>query len=222
MKSNEIVIRICSGLQAEYGEIIEYLKVQSIIDEALSEYDIAGKPKALAVLDNMNEAISAYITTKQFEGLSENTLSGYSRLLRRFSNYFRKNVEDITTMNVRSFLAYYSKTAKKKSSVATASSYLKAFFRWLEDEGIIERSPMKTIKSIKVEKRLRDPLSKEEYEIFLDSAETAREKAIITFLYSTGVRVEEAVNASRSDIDWNNLKLRVIGKGDKERVVAIN
>ena len=131
-------------------------------------------------------------------------------------------MEDVTAMDIRSFLLHYSKTANKKSSVATASDYLKAFFNWLEGEDYIEKSPTRTVKSIKVEKRLRTALTKEEYEIFLDSAKTVREKAIVTFLYSTGLRVEEATEVNKSDIDWNRLKLKVIGKGDKERTVFIN
>lgn len=222
MKTNEVVTRVCTDLQDKYGNIIEYIEVQHIIENVLSDYDVAKKTKAIATLDNMNEKIFMYLATKKLEGLAENSLKGYSRLLRRFSQFIRKNVEDVTAMDIRSFLLHYSKTANKKSSVATASDYLKAFFNWLEGEDYIEKSPTRTVKSIKVEKRLRTALTKEEYEIFLDSAKTVREKAIVTFLYSTGLRVEEATEVNKSDIDWNRLKLKVIGKGDKERTVFIN
>ena len=63
MKTNEVITRICTDLQDKYGDIVEYVVVQHIIENVLSDYDVTEKTKAIATLDNMNEKIFMYIAT---------------------------------------------------------------------------------------------------------------------------------------------------------------
>ncbi|HZK34820.1 MAG TPA: tyrosine-type recombinase/integrase, partial [Bacillota bacterium] len=78
------------------------------------------------------------------------------------------------------------------------------------------------IKTIKVEKRLREALTKEQFETLRTGAKTLRQKALLELLYSTGCRLEEVEQMKKQDIDWQRLQIRVIGKGNKERAVYIN
>lgn len=75
---------------------------------------------------------------------------------------------------------------------------------------------------MKLEKRLRKALTVEELELLRDGCRTYRQRALLEFLYSTGCRLEEVEKLKISDIDWQNMKLRVIGKGNKERIVYLN
>lgn len=81
---------------------------------------------------------------------------------------------------------------------------------------------MRKIKTPKIEKRVREALTKEEFETLRTGAKTLRQKALLELLYSTGCRLEEVENMKKSDIDWQRLQLNVIGKGNKERTVFIN
>lgn len=81
---------------------------------------------------------------------------------------------------------------------------------------------MRKIKSPKVEKRIREALTKEEFEILRTGAKTYRQKALLELLYSTGCRLEEVEQMKKQDIDWQRLQIRVIGKGNKERIVYLN
>lgn len=78
------------------------------------------------------------------------------------------------------------------------------------------------LKQTKEPKRLRHPLSDEEVELLRQACITDREKALTEFLVATGCRLSEVVKINKDDIDWYEMSLNVIGKGDKERKVYFN
>lgn len=222
MSKEEAVIRIVGKLDLIYSAVMDQQEVRRIVEEVLYDYDLFPVQRALVVQNNMNDRILLYLASKKIDGLSQNTLENYSRHLNKFAMSMRKNVEDITTMDVRMYLSAYAKTGVKNSTIGTETDILRAFFKWLEDEEYINKSPLRKIKPIKIEKRLRQALSNEEMEILREGCKTYRERAIVEFFYSTGCRLEEVEKLNKSDIDWQKLQLRVIGKGNKERIVYIN
>jgi integrase/recombinase XerD len=125
-------------------------------------------------------------------------------------------------MDIRVYLAAYTKTGVKNTTIATTISCLKSFFGWLETQDYINKSPMRKVKNIKIEKRLRKPLSQEELEMLRIACKTVREKAIVEFFYSTGCRLDEVYKLNKGDINWNTDSCMVIGKGNKERRVFLN
>lgn len=222
MKNEEVVIKIVEKLDLLYGNLINQQEVKQVIEEVLYDYTVENKETALAAIDNMDNIILLYIATRKSEGLSDSSLKSYGRVLKKFSNYIRKNVENITAMDIRIYLINYSKTGVKNSTLATETNILRGFFNWLEDEEYIMKSPMRKIKSPKIEKRLRKGLTKEEFETLRTGAKTLRQKALLELLYSTGCRLEEVENMKKSDINWGKFQIRVIGKGNKERIVYFN
>jgi integrase/recombinase XerD len=120
------------------------------------------------------------------------------------------------------YLAHYSQTGIKNSTLGTTVTALKSFFSWLADQEYIRKSPMKNIKQTKPEKRVRKALTDEELELLRSTCKTDREKSIIEFFYSTGCRLDEVVKLNKEDINWFNKSCMVIGKGDKEREVYIS
>lgn len=222
MRKEEAIIRIIGKLDLMYGNVIDQRKVREVIEGVLYDYDLNPAERGLVVLNDMRDKILLYLATKKLDGLSMRTLESYSRHLNRFSYYMQKNVEDITTMDVRMHLANYAKTGVKNTTLGTETDILRGFFRWLEDEEYIYKSPMRKIKPIKTEKRIRKALTTEEMELLREGCKTYRQRAILEFFYSTGCRLDEVVNVNKSDIDWSNMQLRVIGKGNKERTVYLN
>lgn len=222
MKSQEATIRIVRRLDSLYPGMFDQAKVRQAIEEVLYDYTVSEKETSLAVIDNMGKMIMLYLATRKTEGLSDETLKSYGLTLGWFADSMRKNVENITAMDIRMYLARYSKTGVKNSTMATKTDILRGFFNWLEDEEYIPKSPMRKIKSPKVEKRIREALTKEEFEILRTGAKTLRQKALLELLYSTGCRLEEVEQMKKTDIDWQALNIRVIGKGDKERIVYLN
>lgn len=222
MKSQEATIRIIGKLDLLYPGQFDQAIVRQAIEEVLYSYTVEDKETLPATLDNMSDRILLYLATRKTEGLSNKTLESYGRTLGRFSRYMRKNVEDITAMDIRMYLANRSKEGIKNTTLANDTDILRGFFNWLEDEEYIQRSPMRKIKTPKVEKRLREALTKEEFETLRTGAKTLRQKALLELLYSTGCRLEEIEQMKKSDIDWQRLQIRVVGKGNKERTVYIN
>lgn len=222
MKSQEATIRIIEKLDLLYPGLFDQAKVRQAIEQVLYDYNITPKETLPAVLDNMSDKIFLYLATRKTEGLSRRTLESYGRVLGRFSRYMRKNVEDITAMDIRIYLANRAKEGLKNTTLANDTDVLRGFFNWLEDEEYIQKSPMRKIKTPKVEKRLREALTKEEFEVLRTGAKTLRQKALLELFYSTGCRLEEVEQMKKQDIDWQRLQIRVIGKGNKERTVYIN
>lgn len=221
MKSQEAAIRITSELGLLYPQL-DQARVRQVIEGILYDYDVNTKCTDLAVIDNMSDMILLYLATKKTEGLSDITLKSYGRTLGRFADSMRRNVEDITTMDIRVYLANYSKTGVKTTTVASHTDIIRGFFNWLEDEEYIAKSPMRKIKSPKIEKRLREALTKEEFEVLRTGAKTLRQKALLELLYATGCRLEEVEQMKKQDIDWQRLQIQVVGKGNKQRVVYLN
>ena len=219
---NEATIKIVSKLDLIYGNLIDQQIVRQIVDEVLYEYDLIPKETLPAVIDNMGDRILLYLASRKIEGLSINTIKQYGRTLGKFSNFTRKNIEDVTTMDVRIYLANFSKTGIKNTTMATHTDIIRRFFKWLVDEEYIDRNPLNKIKTTKVEKKLRKALTKEEFEVLRTGAKTLRQKALLELLYSTGCRLEEIEQMKKSDIDWQRLQAKVIGKGNKQRTVYIN
>lgn len=222
MKGQEVTIKIINKLDILYGDIFDQSVARQAIEEVLYDYNIEDKPTSLAVIDNMSDMILMYLATRKTEGLADSTLKGYGRTIGRFANFIKKNVEDVTAMDVRIYIANRSKQGLKNTTLANDTDVLRGFFSFLEDEEYIDKSPMRKVKTVKVEKRLREALTKEQFETLRLGAKTLRQKALLEFFYATGCRLDEVVNVNKSDIDWQKLSLNVIGKGNKERTVFLN
>ncbi len=95
---------------------------------------------------------------------------------------------------------------------------LSSFYRWLEDENYIFKSPLRRTHKIKTRKVVKEPFTDEEIERLRDGCKYPRDLVIIEFLYSTGVRIGELCKLNRSDIDFEKRECIVLEKGDKERV----
>lgn len=220
MNSNEeVTIKLVGKLTLELPQL-EQLKIRNLIDEVLVNYEIHPVEKSLITTD-IPEKIKYFLAVKKLEGAKKSTLYNYNLQLSRFAEFIRKPTSSITTIDIRIYLASLPENLKD-TSISSKISILKSFFSWLEIEDMIIKNPMRKIKNIKKPKRLRHALSQDELELLRDSCKTLRQRAILEFLFSTGCRLSEVVNANIPDIDWHKDELKVIGKGDKERTVYLN
>ena len=222
MRTDEIIIRIIGKLDLMYGNVINQQDVKVMLEEVLCNYEISPKETALVPLNNMQDMMMLYLASKKIEGSSKNTIESYGRNLLKFSNDIIKNVEDVTAMDIRIHLANYAKTGVKNTTIATRTDILRGFFGWLQSEEYIVKNPMDRIKTIKAEPEPREPLTYEELEILRTGCKTLRQRALLEFAYATACRLSEIVQVNIFDIDWNEMCLDVVGKGNKERRVYFN
>jgi len=218
---DEIIIRILDKASSFLTqEHIQELRI--VLEEELYNCVISSACTALAVINDMPGRVMLFLASKKLDGCSPRTIENYGRILQKFCSVVHKDVEQIDSMDIRRYLALYSKSGVKNSTLATIISCLKSFFGWLENEEYITKSPMRKIKNIKVEKRVRKALTREELEMLRDACRSLREKALVEFFYSTGCRLDEVQKLNIADVDWNSGKTMVIGKGNKERSVYLN
>lgn len=194
------------------------------LDQVAARYEIRQKELSLMVYnDELPELVKTYIVCKKIEGLEDRTLETYTRMLRIFFRSFRKPVERIDANDIRIFLFQYQQERKcSNRTLDKYRSYISGFFGWAMDEGYIQRNPMRTIQAIKYEKKPRQNLSQLELEYLRTGCVTARDRAIIEFLYSTGCRVAEIAGAKKSDVNWNTKAVHLFGKGRKHRESYLN
>lgn len=169
---------------------------------------------------DISDKIDMYTANRRLDGLSEITIKNSNYHLVRFANHVQKNVTNITTADIRSYLAYLMETkGLKTSSLESEKSIIKSFFTWLVDEEYITKNPAKRIRPSRIEKRLRKSLDLEEVELLRDACATSRERCMLEMFFSTGVRLDELSKINIADLNWTDNSIRVIGKGNKERIV---
>ena len=103
------------------------------------------------------------------------------------------------------------------STMQTRLHYLSSFCDFLTTEELVHSNPVKKVGLLKLEKVIKKPYSAEELEALRTSCGTLRDRALVEFLYSTGVRVSELVSLNVKDIEMGKQELIVYGKGSKER-----
>ena len=180
-------------------------------------------------------------------GKSFNTIRGYRRDLLQFMEYLEEyeeihNFEEIEMMTFRSFIAYLNspkrlekdenvKSSNKKAKLKPVSkrsinrkiSALRTFFKYLQEIKVIETNKASYINVPKFEKELpnvinRDDLNNLRHVINTEKITGIRDRLIIELLYSSGLRSIELINLSEFMIDIEEREIRVVGKGDKERI----
>ncbi len=164
---------------------------------------------------------------------SPETVRAYASDLARFATYLRGTrdgldplppPDEVQTPEVRGYLAHLHRQGHQKSSTARRLASLRSFFRYCCREGRCRRNPAKSIMAPRKEKRLPRVLSVDEVLRLVTAPEDTtplqrRDRAILEFLYASGVRVSELVGLDREDLDLKSRVARVRGKGQKERMV---
>jgi integrase/recombinase XerD len=163
--------------------------------------------------------------------LSANSIEAYLHdinLLRQFLEMRKEPVGPsvVTLKHLRDFLQYIHELGMSAHSQARILSGIKAFYKYLLFEEVIDKDPTALLEAPKLGRKLPDTLSFPEIEKLLDAidlstAEGARNRAMIETLYSSGLRVSELVGLQLNHIYADDGFVRVIGKGNKERLVPI-
>ncbi|WP_367270525.1 site-specific tyrosine recombinase/integron integrase [uncultured Methanobrevibacter sp.] len=188
----------------------------------LNDFEVIEKDMNLSISESKgnHELLHNFISAKQVEGCSERTLNYYKTTIFKMLNYVKLRIEDITTDDLRKYLAdYKNNNAASKTTIDNIRRVLSSFFSWLEDEDYILKNPVRRIHKIKTRKVVKEVLSDENFEILRDTCTNIRDLAMIELLASTGIRVGELVNLNIDDVLFNERECVVLGKGDSERTV---
>lgn len=182
------------------------------------------------VWDNYKDDYLSFLSLEK--SLSKNSLQAYESDFNKLQSFIRKNYRklDPTALkqdHIEEFLADLYDQGLNARSQARVLSSIKGFYKYLMLEDIIEEDPTELIQGPKLDKKLPHVLTVEEIDsligaIDMSKPEGPRNKAILETLYSCGLRVTEAISLRMTDLFFEQGYIRVVGKGNKERLVPIN
>ncbi|MEI8573767.1 site-specific tyrosine recombinase XerD [Methylomonas sp. LW13] len=177
---------------------------------------------------NSAQTIEAFLNALWLEfGLSDNTLSAYGSDLKLFAKWLKdKDITAVDDTTIKSFLANRQQQGITSRSSARIVSCLRRFYGYLLREGKINIDPTQLIDSPQLGRTLPDSLSETDVELLLNAPEVAdklgfRDRTMLEMLYATGLRVSELVELKFSQINFRQGCVRIVGKGDKERLVPV-
>ncbi len=185
----------------------------------------------------VNNLIKSFIQAIRTErGYAENTCRAYLHNLKEFASYVGKSlgpqadesgirINQVDAMMIKDYLGFLHEK-NKKSTIARKLAAIRTFFKYLARRNIILENPAELILTPKQEKRIPPYITVDEVFRLLDSIATGtilglRNLAIFETLYSTGIRVSELAGMNTDDLNHSKLLIKVLGKGNKERILPI-
>ncbi len=188
------------------------------------------KHQIYAGLEAPEKTIDRFLDAIWMErGLSANTLAAYRADILCLSRWLEE--QDVTLSaasrsDLLAFLAWRAENGARPRSTARQLSSFRRFFRYLVREGEVDDDPTARIAMPKVGRALPQSMTEEEVEALLEAPDVTdplghRDRAMLEVLYATGLRVSELINLRISQVNLNQGVIRVVGKGDKERLIPL-
>jgi integrase/recombinase XerD len=196
--------------------------------------------EAMVSKDNQNSDSECIDRSEQFvdqfldaiwmeRGLSQNTLGAYRADLMTLGRGLAEKNKSIDLADKADLLAFIASRveggAKPRSTARQLSSF-RRFFRYIMREGMRDNDPTSDIEMPRIGRSLPKTLTEDEVELLLSAPNTDeplghRDRAMLELLYATGLRVSELINLKQSQVNFNQGVLRIIGKGDRERLIPL-
>jgi len=187
------------------------------------------RPAKDGVVD-ADPSISRFLDAVWMErGLSQNTLAAYRAdltALTRWLDERRQLVTRTTRADLVAFIAWRVEAGARPRSTARQLSSFRRFFRFLVREGTVAEDPTAQIAMPKIGRSLPKSLTEDEVESLLAAPVVAdplghRDRTMLEVLYATGLRVSELVNLKHTQVNTNQGVIRIVGKGDRERLIPL-
>tara|TARA_B100000683_G_C12388002_1_gene514243 strand:- start:86 stop:1033 length:948 start_codon:yes stop_codon:yes gene_type:complete len=191
-------------------------------------------PKKLLVIFNnneLNDVLTKYFYYLKSKSLSENTIKNYFRDLIGYFNYLNQNnlppSKSIKPEHIRKMLSFLIEKGFSKLSISRKISAIKSYINFLEKFNYSADNYSELITIPKKTRNLPKVMTEKEINQLIKHVEinikkNFRDDALIELLYSTGLRVSEIANLKMGDIDFEKSEIKILGKGNKQRVVIFN
>lgn len=215
----EVVLKMSSDLSDK-----QLRKLGEVLSVCVKDYTFT-KNTEIACYEQTDweKILKIFIASKGLKNCSQGTRYNYYSRLRNLMTMLGKNIADITTNDLRYYLAMYKETHKISDSyIDTIRRYISSFFSFCQIEGYITTNPAERLEKVKVPKILKNAFSQRDLVILKENAECIRDLALIEVLYSTAGRVGEVIALNKSDINFATGQVNLYGfKGKAERIVYL-
>lgn len=222
MIKNEVMHKIMKDM-AMYLTPYQLKKLKTTLQDKLENVEInliLDKEKLIADRSSNDKLLKMFLSAKNVEGCSSKTLKYYREILEKFIKDIDKPIKETTTDEIRHYLTNYREDRGcSLTSIDNIRRVFSSFYKWLEDEDYINKSPIRRIHKIKTLTQVKAPFTDEEIEKMREGCKNIRDLAIIELLYSTGIRVGELINLNIKDMNFTERSCIVLGKGNKQREV---
>lgn len=209
--------------------------LKNTLQLALYNYDVSKietTEVSVGSEDSTRELLEYFTVCKLSSGRSRKTIKQYILVAHQLCTFTNKALNMITTDDVVYFLAKYPYTKTPHVSGCTMDSkrrYLSSIFTLLKKHNKIAENPMELVEQIKYRSCIKKPLSQEEIDSIKEAVSNennnilrSRNTMIINLLLDTGCRVSELTNISIKDIDFQKNSIKILGKGNKERITLFS
>lgn len=217
---------LLTNIETEVGDFLTFThtkRVVNTVDDILDDFDVNILSSSTDKVDaESTDFLTLFLDAKAVGGRSEKTLNRYRYIIERALLEIGTPVTKITVYHIRRYLMHLQESGLNDNSVEGVRSILSSFFNWLWKENIIKINPMANIVPIKCKKEIRLPFSPLELELIRRACDNPRDLALVQFLAASGCRVGEVVKLDRDSIDFIARECKVLGKGNKERIVYID
>lgn len=212
---------LLKGLEQQLSTQItaaDMTRVLSAVSDQLAAFDVA----QVDMGETQDDLLDAYVDAMRIQGRSEKTIARYTYLIGRMMNSVKVNTRSITVYHLRQYLASEKARGITDRTLESNRQVYNAYFNWLFRERLIDANPVANLGAIKCVKKIKAVYSEVDIERLKFCCRNTRDRAIISFLLSTGCRVGEVVRLNREDVDLADMECRVMGKGNKERTVFLD
>ena len=184
-------------------------------------------PRQRKLIKMIDRETEEFLESLKQRAASPHTVSNYQRDLRRFAGFIESRktpLEAVDHILIRDFLNSLYLDGLAKSSVSRILSSVRSFFKFMVRRGQLPRNPGELVSSPKIPRKLPSKLSELEAQNLMElrgepTLGNLRDHAILELLYASGLRVSELVGLNEADVDMSERVVRVLGKGQKERIV---
>ena len=210
------------GLEQALSTQITAADMQIVISAVADQLTLFDLRQLDPTTNATDDLLDAYVAAMQIQGRSNKTIERYSYLIKRMMQAVKVTTRNITVYHLRQYLAQEKARGISDRTLEGTRQVFSAYFNWLQREGLIEHNPTANLGAIKCQKKIKVTYSDIDIERLKFGCKTLRDRAIISFLMSTGCRISEMTQLDRDDVDLVGLECKVLGKGNKERTVYLD
>lgn len=214
-----------ANLEARLNEFVPANDVRKIIESAadvLVGYDVLSAAPDGGGTDDNDSLIRLFLDAKAIEGRSDKTIEHYRYVLNRLNERLSIPFSRVTVHHLRGYMMEEKERGVSLKTLEGNRYVFTSFFGWAWKEELLPKNPTVNLASIRQQKVIRKPYSAVEIESLKRSAESTRDRAIVSFLLSTGCRISEVCALDVLDVNFRDRCVKVLGKGNKERVVYLD
>lgn len=164
---------------------------------------------------------------------SQHTLIAYQKDLQQFQEFLEKefnitNPKEVTHFHIRTLLASLKDEQQTARTINRKMSALSSFFKYMMKQGEVDKNPVSLLHAQKLPERLPTYLKESETDYLLEEIDFEEgfkgftDRMICSLLYETGMRRSELINLKEKDVEWSLQQIRVLGKGNKERLIPVS